>query len=417
MKVLLIVANFPPEIGSASHLFFDLAKNLSKKSHNVTVLTTFPRKDYLPTKGSKRRGIWSIENCEGFTINRIISFIPQINNIFSRGLEHILLPISFLLGGILIRKHDVILIYSPPLPIGVSGYLLKKIKGSSLIINIQDLYPKSVIDMGIMRSSALVRIFEIIERFVYRKSDLITVHSESNAKYVVKRALPTNSRVVVIPNWVNIAEFEISDEKYNSIRKGLGIKNSDFLVSYAGLMSTSQDLELIIKAAKQLKEIKDIRFLLVGEGVEKPKLERLAEEYKLDNIIFLPLIPKKEYVKVLKASDVCLVTLQKFVKTPVVPSKLIAIMASKRAVIMAAPLKGDAPKIIKTSKCGLIVPPSDADSLNSAIRTFFEDRKLLENCGNSGKSYAKERFSSEVCIRKYDLLIRMLTRSTRTKVF
>jgi glycosyltransferase involved in cell wall biosynthesis len=129
-----------------------------------------------------------------------------------------------------------------------------------------------------------------------------------------------------------------------------------------------------------------------------------AEEIQLNNIKFLPPQPKEIYPSILYASDICLVTLDKSVKTPVVPAKLLNIMASGRPVVASMNLKGDAPKIIRDAECGYCVEADDADGFSKAILKLYNNPKLRDEFGMNGRKYVVEHFSRKVCIEKYEKL-------------
>jgi glycosyltransferase involved in cell wall biosynthesis len=401
MNVLFITNYFPPEIGAASHLFYDLAEGLTKMGHRVTVVTGFPKynvdREKLPEKYKK--GLYLREDMNGIRVLRLKTIpFPQYIPV-ARGLDHFTLAGIFLFGALLSGKQDVILIYSPPLTLGVTAYFVSKIKGIPFVANIQDLFPQNAVDLGILKNKYLIKMFEIMERFVYRKADCITVHSEKNKLHVAKRG---GKRVIVMPNMVD-TEFITPMEKYNSFREehGLGDK---FVISFAGTMGYSQDLDVVLECAKLLERYEDILFLLVGDGVEKKRLETKAKKMKLGNVKFLPMQPKHRYPYVLAASDVSLVTLKREVKTPVVPSKILSIMASGRPVVGCMNLDGDAPELIEEAQCGYCIEAENSEKLAEVILELYRDRKKLEEFGKNGREFAEKNLSKRVITEKYEKL-------------
>jgi len=243
--------------------------------------------------------------------------------------------------------------------------------------------------------------FERMESFVYEKADYITVHSSGNKKHIVSKGINPD-KVKIIPNWVD-TEFIKPTNRINGFRiqHSLGKK---FIVSFAGTMGYSQDLDIILESANILEEYKDILFLLVGDGLEKARLEKKAEELNLKNVKFLPLQPRGRYPDVLNASDVSLVTLKKKVKTPVVPSKLLSIMSSGRPVLGSMNLDGDAPRLIIDANCGICVEAEDTEGLSQAILKLYQDSNLRENLKKNGRDYVEKNLSRKFCMRKYENL-------------
>ena len=195
----------------------------------------------------------------------------------------------------------------------------------------------------------------------------------------------------LVPNWIDTKAIQPGSRE-NGLRASLGLDHH-FVVSFAGIMGYSQDLETVLHSARILKDQKDIVFLMVGDGVEKSKLQKLAQENQLDNVLFLPMQPKDKYPEVLLASDLCLATLRQEVKTPVVPSKILSIMAAGRPVLASLPLDGDAPRLIAEAQCGSAIPPSDPDAMAQAIRQLADRPECRERLGASGRLYAERHLS------------------------
>ena len=402
MNILILTEAFPPEIRSASHLLYELAESLVEKGSKVTVVTRFP-KDYINKADRKYTGrLFLREKMGGINVIRLNSFsflrhIPLI-----RGLSQFILSGLLVIGGIISGRQDIILAYSPPLPLGISAYLLSIIKKAPFIFNVQDIFPQSVIDLGLLKSKVLIKISEALEKFIYKKARYITVHSEGNRENIIyKKVNP--EKVMIIHNWVDTDLIKPSKNQDNDFR-GKNNLNNKFVVSFAGVMGFAQGLDIIINCAELLKSYKDILFLLVGDGVKKDGLIKKAEDMQLNNIKFLPPQPREIYPCVLFASDICLVTLDKSVKTPVVPAKLLNIIASGRPVVASMNLKGDAPKIIRDANCGYCVEADDADGFSKAILKLYNNPKLRDEFGMNGRKYVVEHFSRKVCIEKYEKL-------------
>jgi glycosyltransferase involved in cell wall biosynthesis len=190
----------------------------------------------------------------------------------------------------------------------------------------------------------------------------------------------------------------------NGFRRRHGLDGS-FVVSFAGVMGYSQALDTVIEAARELKDRKDLVFLLVGDGVEKEGLVSRTRHLGLGNVLFLPMQPRERYPDVLAASDVCLVTLRGDVHTPVVPSKIPSIMAAGRPMVASMPLGGDGPRLIKEAECGIVVPPEDPQSLARAIRELHRSAARREALGRNGRKYAEQHLSREACVGMYERLL------------
>jgi len=402
MNILILTEAFPPEIRSASHLLYELAEDLVEKGFQVTVITRFP-KNYIDKIDKKYTGkLFSREKMSGINVIRLYSFSFLRHISIIRGLSQFILSGLLAIGGILAGRQDIILTYSPPLPLGISAYLLGKIKKAPFIFNVQDIFPQSVIDLGLLKNKVLIKISEAMEKFIYKKARYVTVHSDGNRENIISKNV-NPEKIVTIHNWVDTDLMKSTEGWDNSFRNKNNL-NGRFVVSFAGVMGFAQGLDIVVNCAELLRSYKDILFLLVGDGVKKDGLMKKVEDIQLNNIKFLPLQPKEIYPFILYASDICLVTLNKSVKTPVVPAKLLNIMASGRPVVACMNLKGDAPKIIKDAKCGYCVEAENAEKLSEAILKLYNNTSLRDEFGKNGREYAVRHFSRKICIEKYEKL-------------
>jgi colanic acid biosynthesis glycosyl transferase WcaI len=410
MKILLLTAYFPPDTGSAAHLFYELGRAFVERGHGVTVLTGMPGYHALGPlekyKGKKRIK----EDMEGMEVVRVA--MPQLPRhlMVGRALWQFGGAWALFLAGLGLPKADAAIVYSPPLPLGLTAWGLKKLQGLPFILNVQDLFPQSIIDLGLLRNRWLIRFFEEMERFVYRRANIITVHSEGNREHVMQKLDKGQAeKVKVIPNWVDV-HFIQPGPRMNWFREAHGLGDA-FVVSFAGVLGYSQDLDVVLDAARILEDggwRSEILFLIVGDGVERPRLEAKARQMGLNNVRFLPMQPREKYPAVLHASDIGLATLHAEVRTPVVPSKILSIMAAGRPVVAAMNLDGDGPRLIAEARCGLCVPPEDPRALAEAILQLYHDASLREELGRNGRRYVEKYLSLEACVERYEQLLRQV---------
>ena len=353
-----------------------------------------------------RRRPLLVETYHGLQVYRVFNLNIPWNVPLLRGLDQFFSAFSFGLAGLSLPAFDLAVVYSPPLPLAMSTYFLSRLRGKPAILNVQDIFPQSAIDLGVLRNPFLIKLFKGMEAFLYRHFRQVIVHSEGNRQYVISRGGGPD-RVAVMPNWVDTEAIK-PGHKQNQVRESLGL-NDHFVVSFAGIMGYSQDLNTVIEAAARLKDHPEIAFLLVGDGVEKPGLQKLAEERHLDNVRFLPMQPKEEYLNILQASDLCLVTLRQEVKTPVVPSKILSIMAAGRPVLASLPLEGDAPRLINEAQAGVVLPPGEPKLMAEAILGFSQNGKKGEQMGKSGRQYAVQHLSLQSCVARLEKIFTQVT--------
>ncbi len=414
MNLILVSAYFPPEVGSASHLYYELGTELVKRNHRVTILTGYPAYniDRKTLPAEYRSGWWMKERVNGMEVIRIRSIGMPRQIPVLRGLGQVTLSLALSISGLFLArgKFDAVLVYSPPLFLGWTAFILRRLKGVKAVLNVQDLFPQSAIDLGVLRSTFLIKWFRRIESYLYKKSDMVAVHSEGNRDHVIScGGLPSN--VTVIPNMVD-TKYIRPGERDNEFRRRYGISTDDYIVSFAGVIGLSQDIDTVIDAARLMEQDQKIVFYIVGDGMEKPRLMARAEGMR--NVRFLPMLQKDEYVELLLASDICLATLRKEVRTPVVPSKIMSIMAAGRPLIAGLPLHGDAPKIVHAARCGICIEPEDPLALAEAVKTIYSDPKLSKEFCTNGRRFVECYYSLEVCTTLFEQVFeRTLTEERR----
>lgn len=404
MNVLLINNYCIPEIGAASHLYYYLAKELLKRGHEVYYLTGIPRYNVnrkIYEEYKKRERVF-IENEEGIKIIRVKLPYVEKNKFIRRGIEHFEIAykmFNYARNILKDLKIDISLVYSPPLTLYWTAGKLKKMTNIPFVLNVQDLFPQAFIDSKAIKNSILIKFFKQMEYKAYFSADLITVHSQKNKKHVEK-VCGDSTKVVVLENWIDENEIKPGPKENDfSIRLKIFDK---FVVSFAGNLGISQDIRVILNSAKILRDYKDIIFLIVGDGLKKGSSVKLAKEMSLQNVIFLKMQPKSEYPKILHSSDISLATLEKEVKTPVIPSKILSIMSAGIPVIATMNLDGDAPKLIERAKAGYALPAGDAKGLAEKILELYNNPDLRKKLGKNGREYVEKNLSVQVAADKYE---------------
>ena len=131
----------------------------------------------------------------------------------------------------------------------------------------------------------------------------------------------------MFPNWANLKTIFPSDELGKEFRLKHKFNSDDFILLYSGNMGEKQGLEMIIRSAYELRDIKKIKFLLCGDGAKKSFLLNLAKEKKLTNCYFLPLQETDQFNKMLNSANVHLILQKPEAADLVMPSKLTNIIA------------------------------------------------------------------------------------------
>lgn len=412
MKILMVIANFIPEIGSAAHVYHDLAKAFVKKGHEVHVLTSYPRKFNLEKKDQEKEYSYE-EKIDGINIHRVKHFSIRDMEIL-RGLEHFYLPFQYYRHykklGI---KCDVCLIYIPPLPFYYFARLLKRYDGTPSVLNYQDFHPQELIDVnygGIQKNPIMIKLLEYIERKSYENADHITVLSEGGIKYVVDRGADPE-KVTHIFNGTNLSDIEqFKVKKDFKVKEGIEDK---FLISYAGILSPFQGIDNVLDVAKELKEHEDIVFYIAGDGMARESLESRIKNENIGNLKLLPFQPREGYYNIVNSSDVSIVSLDKRMKAPCLPGKLINLLAMEQPVIGILSSEIETAEFIRKAQCGIVVEPGDIKGFKDAILKIKENKDLRIDFAKSGIKFFKGNMDLKNNIGNYEGIFLNETHNSR----
>jgi len=377
----------------------ELTQELKKRGHNLTVITSWP--EYNLEEG-KSREYSEKENDNGVTILRIKTLPHHNVNYFVRGIAQLLMPFQFLwkLWNYGIRV-EICIIYSPPLPLAFVGVGLRFF-GVKTLLNLQDIFPQNAIDLGVLRNPLQIEFFRVIESLSYRFSNFITVHSEGNRNILMSQNPSLAKKLHILHNWVDIEN--VKSKKSVDFRKKWGI-SSPYIAVFAGVMGPSQYLELLLYLAEKVQDDTDLLFLLVGDGQEKVKLQKMAQEKSLSNVRFEGFVSHEAYPELLSICSIGLVCLSPLNNTPVVPGKILGYMASGLPIVAFLQNSSDGHKIIKSAQCGISADSADKDACVKSMRELLSQRNSFAKLGNNGKSYAAKHFSKEVCISQLESML------------
>ena len=403
MKNILIIADvYPPEVSSAAHLMKELAEGLKKRGNNIWIITTYP-KYYLPKElNSQKIQLFSDE--AGIKVIRVKTPPLKKVNFVIRGISQLLLPFLFFQKAkkLIKEKLDIVIIYSPPLPLATIGIKIKKYFGAKFILNIQDIFPQNAVDLGILKNKLLIRFFEAIEKNVYKNADLITFHSEGGRRFLIEKKSVPESKIITLSNWIDLVPYQNLNRNI-SFRKKWDLQGK-FIFLFAGIMGPAQGLEFLIKIAKEFSSIKEIVFLLVGDGMEKEKIEQMIRHYALSNVIIKSFVSKDDYPYLAKEVDVGLVCLSSKNKTAFIPGKVLGYMAASKPIVAFLNQESDGFGVIQEAKCGYAVKVEDINKAVKIVRKIYDEKDKLEELGNNGFKYALNNFTIDACLNKLEKL-------------
>lgn len=274
-----------------------------------------------------------------------------------------------------------------------------KKKKMKVVALLQDVWPDNAVASGLIGQGGLIyKFFEFWQKKVYKKSDKIICISADMKQFIIDKGVK-ESKLQVIHNWGYTDDtVDISWEENEFVKK-YQLDEDVFYAIYAGNIGRMQNVELIIRTAKQLKDKQNIRFLIIGDGVNKESIEQLAKQECLENVIFLPMQPKELATSVYSAASVNLIPLVEGGIKTALPSKTGVVLSCGKPVAVCVDKDSEFSKLILDNECGVAVCPTDEDQLAQAIvdisqgKITFSSQKLRQVfCDN---------FSRKVNVQKY----------------
>jgi glycosyltransferase involved in cell wall biosynthesis len=397
MKILMVVAYFFPEIGSAAHVYLDLARAFARKGHDVDIITSYPRK-YNCGNMDLKRVFPSDEEFEGIQVHRV-KHPHTRDNLIIRGLEHFLLTYYYFKKyRQLNKKFDVCLMYIPPLPLYYLAKKIKKFDGTPTVLNFQDFHPQELTDVGVLKNPILIKILEHIERQAYRNADFITVLSPAGVDYIIQRG-GNPEKIVHIYNGVILSDIDTLFTSRN-FKEHEGIQGK-FLISYAGILSPFQGIDKILDVATDLKEYKDIIFYIVGDGMIKTHLETRINNENLENVRLLPLQPRDEYYNIINSSDINLISLDDRMNAPCLPGKTSNILAANKPLIAIAGKTSETYRVIKQIYPGFVVEPNNPEEFKRIIINIKDNPERAKRMANNCRKFFEENMALEKTTDNY----------------
>lgn len=289
-------------------------------------------------------------------------------------------------GGIH-RRPAAVISMSPPLTLGLTGWLASRIRRCPSVFNIQDVFPDAAIETGAITNSRIIAASRWLERVSYHRSYAVVVLSEDLRANVLAKIAPRHQhKVRVIPNFVDSDRITPRD-RMTTYRDELRI-GTEPVVMYAGNVGYSQSLTMMLHAARQMP---DVTFVINGDGAARAELER--EATGLTNMRFSGYQPVERVGEVLATADIHVVPLRAGLGAVSVPSKTYSILAAGRPVVAAIDAGTEVTRILSESGAGVSVPPDNPEAFTEALRAMVNSGSAAREAGISGRQWVQAHVS------------------------
>jgi glycosyltransferase involved in cell wall biosynthesis len=388
--------------GGARH--FELARELIKRGHNLTILASSFRHNVYKETRLKPGETWKIEEVEEVKFIWVRTF-PYQNNSWRRAVNMLSFMVRaytfgrrFPLWDDRIPVPDVVIGSSVHLFAVLSAYYLSRHFDAHFLMEVRDLWPQTLVDMGkLSEQNLLTKSLRFLERFLYLRAEEIIVLLPKAGEYIQDLGIDAD-KICWVPNGVNLSRF--SKERQHG-------ESDHFTVMYAGSHGRANGLRMVLDAAQviQDQDHSDVRFVLVGDGPEKPRLRHYCNELELMNVSFRAPVAKREVPSLLAQADTLVFPLKEIdvFKYGISSNKLFDYLASRKPVLFAC---NAANNIVEEAKCGLAVSPGDPEALaNAVIRLYHMSSGERREMGERGYSYVKRHHDYSMLARKLERVL------------
>jgi colanic acid biosynthesis glycosyl transferase WcaI len=400
MRILILTQWYPPE---PALLMQEMAQTLIKRGHQVTVMTGFPNYPSGKVYPGYRLRLRQRETISGVPVVRI----PLCPDHSRSGLRRAINYISFamatsLLGPLLADRPDVLFVYHPPLTVGLPAYVLSRLWRVPFVYQIQDMWPETLRATGMLNNKYSLKWVGDFAKWVYARAQEICVISPGFQANLIQKGVPAE-KIHVISNWVDTTTHY--PEKHNmALAKKLGLAGR-FNIMFAGNMGEAQGLETVLNAAELLRDLNEVQFVFVGDGVALPHLRQVAESQHLINVIFLGRYPGHMMPSLYALADVLLVHLKDDPLFRItIPHKIFTYMASGKPILAA--IHGDAVDVVTQMDAGIPCAPQNPQAIAAVVRQFFEMTDVQrEDMGARGLVAVQTKYSREALVGEIETLL------------
>ncbi|MEF9933457.1 MAG: glycosyltransferase family 4 protein [Cetobacterium sp.] len=394
MNILFVLDNFPPDLGAASFRFESIVKSLADRGNNITILASLPNR------------ISDVDiNLDEFKYQNVkvirVKNKKMGNNIFSRAMTYFLFFLSSMVTGIKLGQNCQIIIASTPqLFVGFSGAIISTFSRKKFILDIRDLWPDIVLDMGVMKKYNPIYLgLKFIEYLMYKKADFIVYNSPGFKLYLESKY--DNEKIKLITNGIDDYILEYFEDKKFKVQA-----KEKYKLMYAGNLGIAQDIKILVEFSKNYRD--KVEILLIGKGSQEDLIRKQIQREKIKNITLESSVPRKELLERYMEADILFLQLKDikmFEKT--IPSKIFEYLATKKPIIYG--LEGIGKNILQNEfKRKYYFRANDLENLSEIFESLVQD---IENNKFQEPDIEKLRknYSRKVLSEKYINLINKIS--------
>lgn len=414
MRLLIYGLNYAPELTGVGKYTGEMAAWLSAHGHEVEMICGLPHYPRWRLDAAYADGHSRVEVLAGVRVLRAAHFVPDAASLGARA--RIRLETSFTLSAARYwlprffarTRPDAVIAVMPPMQMGVWPLLYGWLRRVPWVLHVQDLQVDAALQLKMLPGGVVGKLLYRIEAFLLKRAARVSTITEAMRQRVMAKGVRLE-RAWLFPNWADITSVRPGSHD-NAFRAELGFGPETVLVLYAGNMGEKQGLDCVLEAAVQLQDRDDIRFLMVGAGPARARLEQCAQELELENLRFLPVQPMDRLSAMLAAGDIHLVVQRRDAADLVMPSKLTNILAAGRPCVATAEVGTALAEVVAGHETGRVTPPEDSAALAHAIAALAEDAALRTRYGKNARDFAECHLDREVILAEFERQLETLVR-------
>jgi colanic acid biosynthesis glycosyl transferase WcaI len=392
-RLLVLNQYYWPGVEATAQLLTELCEALTEDL-DVKVVTG-------QLHGQEEQPHRSVRN--GVEIVRVPSTSFERSKLLARASNYATYLTSALVGGLRGSRPDVVLCMTdPPIVANIALLVARRFRAPLVVIS-QDVFPEIAVQLKRLENPVVMSLLRGLVGLYLRRADRIVAIGDTMRRRLEDKGAPAE-RVLVIPNWIDTTRLGPLD-KSNHWSRSWGVDDK-FVVMHSGNVGHAQDLDSLIRAGTFLRDLDDLRILIIGMGARHAELVALADLYEVDQVRFLYYQSRAVLPQSLSAADVHVVGLAAGLAGYVVPSRLYGILAVGRPLIVAADAESETAQLVTEVGCGIVVPPGRPELLARAIRDAHDGKHDLEAMGARGRTWVEREADRSVAVRRYrDLLL------------
>lgn len=419
MRVTVIGINYHPETTGIGPFNTGLCEYLSR-NHQVEMISTFSYYPLWKKEPGEEKLLTRTDRINGVTVHRGWHYVPAKATAIKRMIHELTFIGSSVLRALFSKAPDVYIVVSPPLLSGLALGFTAKLKGRPVLFHIQDLQPDAAVWLGMLTQGWLIKILYWLEALTYRWMNVVSGITPAMVKVLLEKEIPAE-KVKLLPNWIPIGKDSPlpprKTEPALAVRRKLGVSDESFLAVYSGNLGSKQGLDVLLDTALELKKRDvppaEITLMICGDGAEKARLTRQAEELELDNLIFTPLLPYDEYKALLTSIDISLVTQVLGSGKAFFPSKVLSILAAGCPILAVCDEESPLHESLGEANAGVTAHPDNAAETADQLHRIAADRSSLELYSRSGFEWVK-RFSPETVLANFEAVLQAMDEQDTT---